>query len=661
MWLVVVATGCGASSATPTRAAPAGEPRPRYDMDVTLVPERNELRVAGTLFIPPAREPRESVTLAIMDIMADVHIEATPAARVTSADKPEEGAGNLDRTLSFARPVPAGQEIAVRFSYASREPSRFVYHVGEDAMFAGGPTSAWYPQLADTKSVGTIRFRYPKRYTIIAGGSPTHAASGDDTVSTVAYRTPSSFSFIAAELVMRERKGVVPMRVYTLRDRPGIDAYLDGCSRVLEILTREFGSYPYDGFALVEAPNGATSAAGFSGASFEGFMVANSRSLDAPYNLAYFGHEIGHQWWGNLVTRGGDAGGYLLDEGLAQFGSLRAVEELDGKAAAESFRRTGYPGYSDQQSGLGYLLHAAADLDRPVAAETTGYVPLVHQLANSKGLLALDHLSRVVGRDRFRSALHETTRRHRFGAITWAGFVRLIQSHTDRDIGPVVAEWFERTGAPDWTVEWTQADSRVNGVIRQRGEPYTLDVDVALTGAGEQTMHRKLAIAGPETRFTLDAGFPVRTLELDPHYTILHWTPEYRAEAEALVDVTRARERRSAGDLDGAAAIYTAALAHVSGDDPHGVRFTLELGYGDLLRKQDKLAEAKQHLEAALAAKVRPAHRLPWAYFILAQVAAAEKDAAALAKYTALAAEAEAKLPKPVGAAAAAKSLVVAP
>ncbi len=657
MALVAVACGGGSGAGAPARMTAAGEPLPRYDMEVTLAPEQHELRVAGTLVIPPAREPRTSVTVALMDIMTELRIEAEPAAVVTSADRAEQGAGNLDRTLRFARPVPAGQEIAVRFSYASRTASRFVYHIDEDAMFAGGPSSAWYPQIADTKATGTIRYRFPKRYTMIAGGSAAEVVSGEEKISTVRYAKPATFSFIAAELVLRERRGVVPMRVYTLRDRPGIEAYLDGCSRVLEVLTREFGPYPYDGFALVEAPPSATAAAGFSGASFEGFMVGDSPSLDAPFNLAYFGHEIGHQWWGNLVTRRGDEGGYLFGEGLAQYGSLRAVEELDGQAAAETYRRRGYPGYSDYQSGLGYLLHGAAGLDQPVAAPVTGYSPLVHQLANSKGLLALDHLSRVVGRDRFRAVLHEVTRRHGFGTISWDEFVRLVQAHADRDLTATFAQWFTRIGAPDWTVEWTQTGDRVSGIVAQRGDPYDLEVDVQLTGARGQTVVRRVAITGTRARFEVDAAFRVRQLELDPHYTVLHWTPEYRAEAEALVDVTRARARANAGDHAGAAAIYADALTRVPADDRYGVRFSLELGYGDMLRRQDKLVEAKTHLVAAIESPVRPASRLPWAYVLLARIAAAQKDAAALATYAKAATDAEKKLPRPIGAAAAVAAL----
>ena len=642
LFCLALVAGC-ATASHPPAAPPPAPPRPHYTMDVALTPSTHELRVTGDVRVHATGAP---ITLDLLASATDVALTSTPAGAWTQAPVADH-ADQLAHTLT----VPAG-EVTIHFAYASHQATGFVYFIGDEALLAGGPNTPWYPQLTD-KGTATIALHYPTRYRLEAGGRAVDHDDGATRTTTVTYAQPATFSFVAAPLIEHARAGKVPMRALVTRDRPTLAAYLDGVSRALDVLVGEFGPYPYDSFALVELPDAITEAAGFWGASFEGFMVASSSNLDAPFNLAYFGHELGHQWWGNDVTLDGDAGGMLTDEGLAQFGSLCVVETIEGDAAAEAYRRRGYPGYNNDQSGLGYLRYAAAGLDLPVSAPIGPHSALMHQLANSKGLLALDHLARVVGRDVFRAALHDVTQRYAFRAMPWRALRERVEAHAGRDLGTVFAQWFERAGAPDLALTWTHGQ----GEIVQHGTPYALAIDVAVIGAHDRHI-QTVTLTGERTTFAI--ATPFDRLELDPHYTVLHWTPEYRAEAEAFADCTRAYEKRAEGDLPAAAALFQTALdrAPPPAADRYGVRFLIELGFGRLLQRQGDRVAARAHLLAAVAAPSPAPEHLPRAYLYLAELAADDHDRDAVQRFARAATDAEAAGGHPIGIAAAVAQLI---
>jgi aminopeptidase N len=161
-----------------------------------------------------------------------------------------------------------------------------------------------------------------------------------------------------------------------LRPRATVDEYVDGCRRSIEVLSNEFGPYPSGEFAIVEVPEVQARAAGFTGASVASFIMVTGTFLDQRFNLAYYGHEIAHQWWGNLIRHTGARGRMMLDEAMAQFGSLRAVETIEGEESAERYRRTGYPGYIEAQSGLGYLRVLASGSWREVVFRFRPWSPV---------------------------------------------------------------------------------------------------------------------------------------------------------------------------------------------------------------------------------------------------------------------------------------------
>ncbi len=602
---------------------------PRYDLALSLFPETHRLEASGTIRLPADNAARPQLELFLSDLMRDLRVEviepktSAGAARVEKKEKERW-------IITPPQPIPAGERVLLRFSYVGGEGTSIVFYLGPEGSFAGGLNTTWYPQPNKAKGIGTVKFSVPAGYSVMATGTqrqtPEEAVQGNFRFEV---ENPTYFGFAAARYtVVRQTNGAVPVSAYLLRPRENIKEYIDGCSKVLNLLVQEFGDYPYSEFALVEVPPEQAGNAGFSGASIDGFILADSPSFDEPFNLAYYGHEIGHQWWGNIIRTPDIRGSYMLGEGMAQYGALRVVETIEGAEATEKFRRTGYPGYNLDQSGLGYLRYAAAGFDNRLSDLPSDSVS--HQIANSKGFLVFDVLSRMIGRERFSRTLRDFTRQYAFKLVTWDEFLQAIERGAGKDLKWFFTQWFEQAGAPDLQLTWKQEGKTLRGGVSQPPPFYRASVEVQIDGDDGQRVLRKIEIRGAQTEFVWKINFSVRTAMLDPHYLVLRWTPEYKAEANALADYTKANRKRTEGKLDEAQNEFSLALECFPKPDLYATEFMLRYGLARVFIGQKKWSEARAQLEIAVSSPTRQAEVLPRAYLQLARALKQTGDEAAL-------------------------------
>jgi hypothetical protein len=605
---------------------------PQYHLAINVIPAAHRLEVKGELTLPPATELRQAVQLRLSDVMHEFQVTVLApkvCAGVARLEKQAESNKTVRWSIQPITPIPAGEPLRLQFSYAGGEEIRFVFYIGEEGSFAGGFNTAWYPQLeGNARCRGKMIFSVPTAYKVIATGKrrslPVEEEKGDFAFEIT---QPSMLTFAAAKYTIEQRTNAQGQTTaaYLLRPRAHIGEYLDRCTKVIDALAEEFGANPYGDFALVETPTEQASKASFAGASFEGFIFSNATFLDQDFNTAYYGHEISHQWWGVSIGRKSELRGRLmLDEAMAQYGSLRAVEMLEGSRAAERYRRTGYPGYVALQNATGYFMVEAGGFDQALSTLLQGEYTRI--LADGKGFIVFDMLSRTIGREKFRRILQTITRQYAASQISWDEFLQTIEKGAGTNLKWFYEQWFERKGAPEWDLSWQQVGNTVRGTIIQPQPYFRAAVEVLIEGDDYQTALQTVDLRSEHTAFSFPVTFPVRQVTIDPHYLVLHRTPELRALRPAMSAHARASLERNKKQFDSAEKILREALEKETDPDIYGARFTLLVSLGQVFLEQKKFAEAKTYLQMALATASRRAQVLPRAYLYLAQAAKGLND-----------------------------------
>jgi hypothetical protein len=512
--------------------------------------------------------------------------------------------------MMLASPLPAGKTALFRFSYTGGEKPGDVLYVSDQGAYASGSSAVWYPEIVlpvvnNPPVIGSIRYAVPTGYTLVASGEQTTTEEDrKEGYQRFELKSPGVFTFGMARYNVLRRNGAPSIVFYLLKPRSYESEYVDRVRRTIDILVEEFGPYPGDRWILVEAP-GERRFGGGSG----GLIFVSSVLLNEGWNTALFAHEISHAWFG---------GDFLANEGMANYAALRVIERLQGPAAAERFRRTGEPGYNENQSGLGFLRISAAGLEAPLS--DTPSSSGAQQVAYGKGMLAFDMLAQTIGRASFHSFLKQylaEERRRHFEGFSWPAYFERLGKYSHRDLGWFYRQWFGRMGAPRWILTWTQAKNQVTGIIKQQAPHYRLQLYLEIITERGTTIRKKLTANAEETFFTVPVSSPVSTINIDPHYYVLHSNDEYQRLSQLLIPYTR----YTLSGYPSAVAELRSNLTKVTEPDLFGAAFLLHYSAAKILLKEKDWQAARLELESALECPSRRPETLPAVYMALADVA----------------------------------------
>ena len=602
-----------------------GKPVPEYNLSIRLMPDLHRLEASGTVALPAEPTPRTTVMFALRADMGTPRVEVLkPAlcagvAGLRAAGDDKELALTKQWEIKPKRPCPTGAPILLGVSYAGGSGAKGsgFFNLGPEGSFGNAGMSAWAPIFGYQRGTGSLRFTVPKGTVVIASGTLARRQDvGDSSIFEFKLDSPASLDFAAgAYTVVRRREGRIPVTLYLFREHPLVEEMLVGCSRAMEVLENEFGKYPFGEFAVVESPTEASQAAGFLGVAFQGFFLARSDYLErSSFDLAFFGHELSHEWFPYLVGRKGDTPASMLSEAMAHYGSLRTVEEIEGSAAAERHRRGDGNAFRLMAAGFDYALGALPSN------------PAAQSLSNTKGYVVYDMLSRTVGRDKFRAALRIVTRKYAFGAITWDEFLREIEHASGQDLSWFYEQWFTRPGSPTISLSWRQEGDSLKYTITQERPAYRLSLPVQIEFADGSAVMQEAQVQREKHDFVIPMPRRVHAVRLDPHFEVFHTTPEQKSEAEALRYFTRGRLEWDFNQTDEARKTFQEGLRHLPEVDAYGVAFLLHLYIGWIHQEANRLDEAKREYELALAQAIRPKDYLPRLYLNIAKIAAEQGD-----------------------------------
>jgi aminopeptidase N len=598
----------------------ADEPYARtrnYDLQHSKVALRFDLeqkKVVGdvTHTLSPLREGVDKVSFDSVGLQIQSVKVNKSDAKFSTTDK------KLIVDLPKAGKIGEKYEIEIKYE---GKPTKGLYFILPDKDYPNRPKQVWsqgesedtryylptYDYPNDRLTTETI-LTVPAEWLTVSNGKLISTTDAGGGMKTWTWREsqPSStylFTVVAGEFVeVKDTWRNTPVTYYAPKDREDrLTANYSRTPAMIELFSRKLGvDYPWEKYAQSMVDDFVAGGMENSSATTNTASSLRNPKLVPEYPTDEDGlisHELGHQWFGDLVTTK-DWGNIWLNEGFATFMETVWTEAHYGKDEADSDRWTAARNWF-QQGNLYEKPIVRHDFDDSSEFDGNAY---------DKGGWVLYMLRHQLGEDAFYAGLKHYLEVNRGKNVVTADLIKAIEEATHTNVDQFFDQWVYGAGAPKFEISYSydaekkQVALTVKQTQKVEGRVglFRVPVDVEITNATGPKLYPVLVSKAEET-FTFPSESAPQMVIFDKGAQVLKSVEFKKEKKELLYQLKNAGELADRADAavalgklkadDEAAAALGGALRN---DKARGARQVAAESLGDL----NSPAAAKQLLSA---------------------------------------------------------------
>ncbi len=486
-----------------------------------------------------------------------------------------------DNKLTVALPTAAraGEKLNIEIRYEGK-PTKGLYFILPDKDYPDRPKQIWtqgesedtryylptYDYPNDRLTTDTI-LTVPASWITVSNGKLISVADAGGGLKTWTWKEslPSStylITVVAGEFdEVKDSWRGMPVTYYAPKGRGDrLSINYGRTPAMIELFSQKLGvDYPWEKYAQSMVDDFVAGGMENSSAT-----TNTSSSLRHPKLAPEFftgeddliSHELGHQWFGDLVTCK-DWGNVWLNEGFATFLETVWTEAHFGKDQADYVRWQGAKEWFDQNNLY----------DKPVVRHDFDDSSVFDGNAYGKGGWVLYMLRHQLGEDAFYRGLKHYLEANRGKNVVTADFAKSIEEATHVNIDQFLGQWIYGAGAPKFDLSYTYDDAKrqVALTVKQtqkvevRVGLFRVPTEVEITTDSGAKLY-SLTVSKDSQTFPFPSDGPPLMMLFDKGGHVLKSVEFHKSKREWLYQLKNASELADRADA-------VAALAKLKGDD----------------------------------------------------------------------------------------------